>query len=510
MKMPAGPALVAAVDCGTSAIKAGFFDIAGEMKAFATCPAPLTRHADGRVETDPELTFACAVKCLADCAAAFGAGACRVAALAISNQRATLVCSDNSGRAVGPAIIWQDMRGAPLLDTLRPRLPDRPYFKTTGLPNHPVFTLAKVLWVLRRGKRQYGRARRFGLLQDYLLRRFGAKELYCDLSNASLTGMLDVARLTWSAAILEAAGVAKSALPQLIRSGVEVGRLNPVVARAAGLPEGLPLISGGGDQQCAALGAGAAEAGVTVICMGTAAAPLCMAERVRRDPLMRVTTCAHAVPGRWNIEGLQNCAGASLQWLRRVTAGAGRFSRADLAAAVRVPPGARGILFYPHLDGAAAPHWNAGATALFLGLKLEHDRPALVRAVMEGVSLETREILEVFAALKLPCDEVRVTGGCSAIDAWNQIQADLFGKPVRAMHNAHATLLGAAMLAAVGAGLHHDCAAAARGMARARRLFTPRPQAAQAYDDLYRKYCDLRRRIDRNGIFDRLELGSAE
>ena len=498
------PPLLAAVDCGTSAIKAGLFRPDGGMQSFATCPAPLTLHKDGRVETDADLTFACVIKCLADCAAAPEVNPGSVVGLAVTNQRATLVCSDIRGRATGPAIVWQDMRGAGEIDALRKRIDDRAYFRLTGLPNHPVFSLAKMLWLVRRQDRRARGRTRFGLLQDYLLRRLGAKDLFCDLSNASLTGLLDVKRLDWSDAILQLTGIHRDRLPHLVASGLAVGTLSAAAASATGLREGTPLISGGGDQQCAGLGAGAAEPGVTVVCLGTAAAPLCLAESVRRDPRMRVTCCAHAVPGRWNVEGLQNCAGASLQWLRCVTQGPGHFASSTISAAAEVPPGARGVLFYPYLDGAAAPHWDARATGAFLGLRLEHDRAALVRAVMEGVSMETREILDVFASLRLPCREVRVTGGCSTIAAWNQIQADIYGKPVCTLANEHATLLGAAMLAAVGAGVHADCPAAARRMATVRQVFAPDPGNARAYEGVYGRFREVRRQFERVSLFERI------
>ncbi len=220
---------------------------------------------------------------------------------------------------------------------------------------------------------------------------------------------------------------------------------------------------------------------------------------------MRVTCCAHAIPGRWNVEGLQNCAGSALQWFRRATAGPGRFSREEMSEAGRVPPGARGALFYPYLDGAGAPHWDPKATGMFLGLRLTHDRATLLRAVMEGVSLETREILDVFKALKLPCREIRVTGGCSEIEVWDRILADVCGRPVCTLQNPHATLLGAAMLAAVGVGLHEDCASAARRMAHVRRRFVPDLGRAEEYDDVYRRFCEARRVIERGRLFDLLQ-----
>lgn len=492
---------MAAVDCGTTAIKAGIFDLAGRMRGFAARPCPCISRPDGRIENDPRLLVREVLRCLGESARSLGKARGGIAALAISTQRATVLALDDAGEALGRAISWQDMRGAGEIEALRRRIDDRRYARITGLPNHPVFTLAKLLWIQRHDRARARKTRRFALVQDYLLKALGAEEFFCDWSNASLTGMLDIGRFQWSRPILELAELDAARLPVLVPSGLPVGTLSAAAARACGLPEGLALIAGGGDQQCAGVGAGAVRPGVVEITLGTAAAPLCYSDKRRQDPQRRVTCCAHAVAGKWEIEGLQHVAGASLKWMRGIYDHQERFSPAFFRRLARVRPGAGGVLFYPYLDGAGAPHWDARARAAFLGLSLAHDRYALVRAVIEGVSMETREILEVFAALRVPVDEVRLTGGCAAIGVWNQIQADLYGKPVRTLENRQASLLGAAILAAQGVGLYRSVAEASDAMVRLRRTYTPAPARTEAYEEIYRTFCRVRREMGRTGLF---------
>ena len=141
---------------------------------------------------------------------------------------------------------------------------------------------------------------------------------------------------------------------------------------------------------------------------------------------------------------------------------------------------------------------------MFAGLRLGHDRAALIRAVMEGVSLETREILDVFASLKVPIREVRLTGGGTSIACWNQIQADIYGMPLATLETRHATLLGAAMLAACGVGAHRSIRDAAARMVRIRKRYEPRRDHAAAYDRVYGRYCAIGRKFEHARLFTTL------
>ena len=501
--------LVAALDCGTTALKAAVFDLYGRTRGIVSRPCPVVHRPGGRIEHDPRALMGAACAALRGALARSGAAPAQVAALSLCTQRATLVCADRHGQAIGRAISWQDLRGAGQIAALRRRIGDAAYYRITGLPNHPVFSLGKMLWVQHEASVTRKPAR-FALVHDYLLRELGCGDFFCDWSNASLTGLLDVAALRWSPEILALTGIKESQLPTLVPPGQPVGRLSREAARRTGLLAGTPLMAGGGDQQCAGLGAGAVAPGVVEITLGTAAVPLVYSERVARDPRRRVTCCAHAVPGRWEVEGLQNAAGASLEWLREVFDGPGRFGKEEFAAVARVRPGAGGILYYPYLTGSAAPHWDPQATGMLLGLRRDHDRAALVRAVMEGVSLETREILDVFASLKIPIREVRLTGGCTRIEVWNQMQADIFDKPVCTLETEEASLLGAAILAASGAGAFRSIAAAVKQMVRVKTVYRPRAANVAAYAGVYRRYREVHRDFQQRGTFAKIAAGKED
>jgi xylulokinase len=484
-------ALLIGIDLGTTAIKAAAFDTAGRRVGLASRPCPHVEPAKGRVELNPDELLGRAFECV--CGALGDAAPARVAALAVTNQRATVLCTDAAGVPIGRAISWQDQRGAPMIAELRSRIDDDAYFRITGLPHNPVFSLAKLMWLRAQDRDRYDRADRIVLLHDWLLRRLGCDAFYCDESNASLTGMLDVAGRTWSAAVLDAAGIDAGKLARLVPSGEPVGELSAEAAGATGILAGTPLVAGGGDQQCAGVGAGATRPGVLEITLGTAAAPLCCTGSPVLDPQRRVTCCVHAAPGCWELEGLQNAAGACLAWLGRLLGCEnGRLPDALFEAAGRLEPGARGVGFIPYLAGSAAPRWMPDATGAFHGLTLSHGPADLLRATMEGVSMETREVLDAIASLGAAIEEVRLTGGCTNIRAWNRIQADLFARPVHTLAEPEATLLGAAILAGCGAGVFGSVDAAAQQMVRVRQRYEPDADRAGQYNQRYESWCRVR------------------
>ena len=499
--------LIAAVDCGTSAVKAAVLDDRGRALAVADRAVPCRHFPDGRVEQDARQLKAAAFRVLRQVLAAGPDYARRVAAVAVTNQRATVVCTGADGEPLAPALSWQDMRGSPELARVRRELDDRAYFHLTGLPNHPVFSLAKILCVRRRQPELYRKTARFVLLHDFLARALGCDDFYTDVSNASLTGLMDLRTQRWSRPLLELSGVPEGKLPIIVAPGQPIGRVSRTAARRSGLPEGTPIIAGGGDQQCAGLGAGVTEPGVCSITLGTASVVFCQTSRPVLDPRRRVTCCAHALPGRWCLEGLQNTAGDAVNWAARQLAGARGLTPAFWRKVAAVPPGARGVIFLPYLAGAAAPHWRAEATGMWLGLRRSHDPACLMRAVLEGVAVDNRRILDVLAGLRIPVREIRLTGGFAKYPVWNQLQADLYGRKILTLKNAQATLLGVAMLGAWGAGLVSSLEDAARRMVRTETFFLPDAARQARYEMLYRHQNRLFNVINGGAVFSLLDAG---
>lgn len=486
---------VVAVDCGTTSIKAAVLDEAGNLLGSGSRRCPLRCRADGRVEVSASSLVRQVFECIRESIEASGNSPGIVAALSITNQRATVVCVGKDGRPVGPAVSWMDMRDGGAVAAVRKRIGDAAFTRITGLPLNPVFSFAKVMRLAKEESARFRRVDRFVLVHDFILHALGCERFVCDVSNASLTGWLDLKSQRWSDRILDAVGIESARLPELVPCGVQVGEVSREAGAATGLRPGTPLVSGGGDQQCCALGAGAVASGTMALALGTAAVPLCTATNPKPDAKQRVMCCVHAVPGRWSVEGLQNAAGASLNWLAGIMSNRRRVAPTVLEGAMEVPPGANGILFFPYLAGAAAPHWMADARGAFIGLALGHGRCDMVRAVMEGVSLETREILDACRSLGLPVKAVRTSGGFSQVEGWNQILADVMNCPVEALENPEAGLTGAAILAYVGTGRYRDVEEAVSAMVKVGKRYAPCEEGVAAYVRIRRRYGHVGREL---------------
>lgn len=247
--------------------------------------------------------------------------------------------------------------------------------------------------------------------------------------------------------------------------------------------------------------------------MGTAAVTLAYMDGPYYDDSMRLPCSAHGVAGKWETEGLQNAAGSSLKWYRNEFAipemelseetGMDPYDYINEQVA-DIKPGADGLICIPYFASSAAPNWDPFARGTFIGLTLGHQRPTLARAIMEGVTFETREIVEQMAANGVEIDTIIISGGASKSAVWNQIQADIYGKPVLIPAIEEATSLGAAILAALGAGLYDSVEAAVGQMVQIAGSYEPDMAIHDRYNRYFTVYKDAYRALADAGVYERL------
>ncbi len=215
--------------------------------------------------------------------------------------------------------------------------------------------------------------------------------------------------------------------------------------------------------------------------------PLVYSRRPIFDLQSRIMCCAHVIEGGWGLEGLQSCAGASIQWFNNI-AGKKKCNKNIFKKVKKSGLGAKGILFYPYLAGASCPNWNPDAKGGFLGLKLNSAKEDLLRAIIEGIYFETKEIIDLFSDLGVKVKEVKLTGGYSNNNIWNQIQADIYQRKITTLCNPQATLAGAAALAAYGAGFDKDLKKIALKFSKIDKVFYPDKKKKLAYNKIYKRY----------------------
>jgi len=471
---------IVGVDVGSQSVKVVLCSPEGEEIAAAACPCAMHYPASGWAEQSPlewEVGIATAVR---RAVAEAGVVPADVTHLGLACQVDGVVPVDGRLRPLRPAIIWLDRRATAQARSLEERLGAERIFAISGLNCDASHIAPKLMWLRDMEPDTYRQARLLPPVAGYLtgwLTGVAAQ----DHANASSTLLYDIRSRRWSSALLEATGIDPALLAPIVPAHATLGRLTPAAADALGLTERCAVVAGTGDDHAAALGAGVALPGVVVDVAGTAEPVGAVAAEPVFDPERLVETHAHAVDGMLFLENPGFVSGGSTAWLARVL---GAEQERVFAWAAEAPPGADGVLFVPALSGATAPRWDDRMRGAFQGLAMNHDRAHLCRAVLEGCAFALRDIVDRLSDLGLAGPEIRVVGGGSRSALWMQIKADVTGYPMRPVLSREPTALGAAMLAAVGAGVFGDAAEAAAAMVR---LADHRYEPDQACRDLYRE-----------------------
>lgn len=480
---------VLALDVGTSALKVALFALDGRLLRLASREQSVAHPAPGRAEQSPQATL----RTLAEAAREALSGVDRptVHAIAVSNQRGTVVALGRDGRPLTEFVLWMDARGLPWVERIKATVGDAAYYDVAGHPAVVQTGVSKVLWLRNDGPTIWERAAAVGPPQTFLLKWLGSVSLVCDQSTGSFLFPMDIRRRTWSSAIASQLDVDIEKLPRIVGATEIVGALTREAADAFGLPEGIPLVAGGGDGQCAGAGTGVVREGRVLVNVGTAAGVQTFLPEPRLDPRRTLNCAAHVVPSAWEMEGHTQASGAALRWLRDLCADPAASYERLIAEAADVRPGAGGVLFLPTFNGTSAPHIEPLARGCILGLDLSHGRPHVIRALLEGIALEIRWMLDAITEAGARADDVRVAGGGSRSPAWNQIYADVLDCPVRVPLVPDAAAVGAAMCATVGLGIHADFNEAEEAFVKLSAAYEPQPANRSVYEDRYLAYQEV-------------------
>jgi glycerol kinase len=395
--------------------------------------------APGLVEHDADEIWATVLGAAEAALAEAGVSAHELSAVGIANQRETTLLWDRaSSRPLGRAIVWQDRRTAERCA----ELPAALIRERTGLVPDPYFSATKLEWLLGQAGAVGDLA--FGTVDSWLAWKLTGEHL-TDVSNASRTMLFGLGELDWDEELLALFGVPRSILPRIVPSSGELAEGELFGARIA-------LTGLAGDQQAALFGQRCLAAGQAKVTYGTGAFVLANAGATRPEPregvLVTVAWQLGKAPAVYAREGSVFVAGAAIQWLRD---GLGLLADpAETEALARSLDGNGGVYFVPALTGLGAPHWAPDARGLIVGLTRGTRREHLVRAALEAIAFQTRDVLE---AMQLDVDVLRVDGGAAANAFLLGFQADVARVPVEVPAEREATALGAAALAALGAGL---------------------------------------------------------
>lgn len=478
-----------AIDQGTTNSRAIIFDELGNLIHQHEILLTQSFPNDGWVEQDPEEMFRHTVECCRQVLNKANLEAKQIAGIGISNQRETTIIWDaNTGKPIYPAIVWQDRRTAaicksyanhPISDTIREK---------TGLFFDPYFSATKIVWLLENVAGARHRAERgellFGTVDTYLLWKLTkGKAHVTDMTNASRTLLFNINTQRWDEDICRALNIPTALLPKVLDNTADFGDTDPVLFGAA-----IPIVGMAGDQQAATVGQACFHDGMVKVTYGTGSFMLLnTGSKIIQSKNQLISTIAYRIDGKvaYGLEGSIFSAGVIVKWLRDKLGLIANAAETERLAKEVSDNGQ--VYLVPAFTGLGAPYWDPDARAGFVGLTLDASRAHLVRAALESVGYQTRDLLNAMVSdSKLPLDKLRVDGGMVVNDWLLQFIANILDVEVQRPACIETSALGAAFLAGLQLGIYRSLDDIQR-LWQMKQRFQPDMLAAER-ESLYRKW----------------------
>ncbi len=431
----------------------------------------------------------------------------RVIGVGLSGQMHGSVLLDAGRNPVRRALLWNDQRTSAECEEIERAFGGRAELvQRVGNAALTGFTLPKLQWVRRHEPEVWKRVRSVVLPKDFIRLKLTG-DIATDVGDASGMLLFDVDKRAWSGDAMARFGLEPSLFPRAVEGAEITGRITKAAAAETGLPEGLPVVGGSGDNQAGAVGAGVVNSGLVLATIGTSGVIYAHSEHPRKDLGAAVSGRLHTMcaanggagkPGQWSITGCMLSAGGSLQWCRDALFRGVEFD-VLMKEAEAVPAGCDGLVFLPYLTGERCPYPDPQARGGWIGLTTRHTRGHLVRAVIEGVTFGMGQILDLVRGLGVQVNVARLGGGGAKSALWRQMQADVYGCPVALTNTEEGPAYGAALLAGVGAGVFRSVEAACGSAIKETLRVEPRAGGGAEYAAaraVYEKlYGDLRARF---------------
>ena len=490
---------ILAHDLGTSGDKATLFTTDGVL--FASCVQSYPcKYSNGNwAEQEPDDWYAAVCRATRELTGKVDPA--DIVGVSFSGHMMGAVLLDNHGTPLRSSIIWADQRATAEQRALAERVGDDRLYQIAGIRNNSTNSICKIMWVMAHD----GIADRISVAincKDYIVYRLTGN-IGTDYSDASGTGAMDIHSFEWSKEVLDAAGVPERMMPEMQNSTDLAGHVTVEAARETGLVAGTPIFRGMGDGAAATGGAGVIHEGEGYISLGTSGWIAYMDDKPLLDPEKRTWNQVGIVKGSVYPLGAMQAVGTSYNWMRDQLCAA---ERAEADAAGRsiygfingkidqTPVGANGVMFLPYLMGERSPWWDASARGAFLGIRQETRREDMLRAVVEGVSMNLALIFRVFQQQR-SFESLRVIGGGAQDPVWRQILADILNVRIEKLNLLEeGCSLGAAVVAGIGAGVFEDASAISR-FVHVDGASEPNPERVAQYAPMIDRFADAFQRL---------------
>lgn len=478
------------IDLGTSSVKAMLFDAEQGVIAVRAEEYGVDIAHPGWAQQSPALWWESLVRVLRWLESHYREAYRSVCAVGYSGQMHGMVLTDAKGQPVRPAVIWLDQRAGRQLEEIGAVLSEEDMGNVFCNRVSSGFAFPSLLWVREQEPEIFARAAHFLSPKDYIRYKMTG-EIGAEVVDASSTTLFATGERDWAWEVIDRFHLPPQLFPKVHESADIAGTVTVQCEAQTGLPAGIPVIYGSGDQPAQSIGNGVIGPGRIISNIGTGGQISAFSSRPAYDKKLRTNTFCHAIRNAWTIFGATLCSGMSLSWAKNKVFRAGSYEEINAAVAA-VSPGADGLIYLPYLSGERTPHMNPDARGVFFGMTLGQEQGHFLRAVMEGVTYSLRDCLGILQELGVDAPEIIASGGATASPQWMQMQADILGKPVRVSRVKEQACLGSCLLAAVGTGVLPSLEeACGRFALMDERVYLP--DAANA--DVYREGYDTYRRL---------------
>lgn len=484
------------IDVGTSACKVVAFLKDGSVLAHASAPYRVYYPHTGWAEQEPDEWWNGVCNAIHQVIEK-GVSPREICGIGIDGQSWSAIAVDKRGSVLCRTPIWMDTRASEQCRWMKEQCKEERLFRVSGNSLQPVYTMPKVLWYKKHTPEVYNEAYQILQSNGFIAWRLTGN---CSQDHSQGYGWscYDISAGAWDIELCRELGIREDLLPPLMACHDIVGGVTGKAAQETGLLEGTPVVAGGLDAACGALGAGVIHSGQTQEQGGQAGGMSICMNRPLAD--RRLILSHHVVPGYWLLQGGTVGGGAAVKWFVQEFGAAwqqeAEKNHTDVfyemnREAKNILPGSEGLLFLPYLAGERSPVWNSNAKGVFYGIDFAKKRGHFARAVMEGVAFSLQHNLKVAEEAEVSVGVLRSIGGSANSPVWMQIKADVTGKQMEVPYSDTATALGAAILAGVGIGAYADFEQAVKNTVHINKIYVPNEENTATYEEGYRRYCDL-------------------
>ncbi len=474
------------IDIGTSACKVAVFDEKGKVLAQSNQSYKVYYPKDGWAEQNPDEWWKAICDGIHEVLSNEHVLPKNIQGIGVDGQSWSTIPVDKAGNALSNTPIWMDTRARNICERVKKQIGEDTIFRVAGNDFLPSYCTPKMLWFKEERSEIFRRTYQFLQSNSYIVLKLTGT-MSQDYSQSYGIHFFNMKTLKYDEELAREMGLSIDLIPPLCNCDEVVGTVSAEAAQLTGLMEGTPVVAGGLDAACGALGAGVYRTGQTQEQGGQAGGMSICTDQVAAHKKLILGT--HVVPGLWLLQG-GSVSGGALKWFKQEFGKNDSFDNLT-AEAEKIPAGSEGVVFLPYMSGERSPIWDPDAKGVFYGLSFDKTRGHLIRAILEGVAYSLEHNLETAEETGVQIGMLNAMGGASNSELWTQIKADVTGRTIQVPATDTASTLGAALLAGVGCGMYKDYKEAVEKTITVSRIHIPNMENHEKYKQYMNLYREL-------------------